>query len=274
MMLWSVLISMVVVTILNMAFVKRNLNQDAQVKKTIAEEALIATAAQKYQLENGTFPDEANACANAITVLSATPNAYLINVDSTSPFNTTYTTSCTTTHFSIEVQTTDHYAGYIKHQGELPTVIKPAPNTDITVTTVPKALADTVHDKFLALGDTPSTSTQYQGKGNEIVDVSDITLSDGRKLSRAFRASYTINMNASPREYVPKPVCTSGSPRIQLSITSLFALNNKPLFGFLPAIDVANSNSVRWAIEINIETEDGNTNPGNNTFVKADTYCI
>jgi hypothetical protein len=49
-----------------------------------------------------------------------------------------------------------------------------------------QALADTVHDKFLALGDTLTTNTKYQGKSLEIEDVLDITLSDGRKLVSMF----------------------------------------------------------------------------------------
>jgi hypothetical protein len=42
--------------------------------------------------------------------------------------------------------------------------------------------------------------------------------------------------------------------------------NNKPIFGFLPTIDTANSNATRWAITMNIETEDGNTTVGANTY--------
>jgi hypothetical protein len=41
------------------AFIKNNLNRDAQVKKTIAEIQLITEAAQKYQLDNSTWADEA-----------------------------------------------------------------------------------------------------------------------------------------------------------------------------------------------------------------------
>lgn len=274
MMIAQILIAIVITTILSSAFIKNNLNRDAQVKKTIAEIQLITEAAQKYQLDNSTWVDEANACINAISVLSAAPNAYLISVDRVSPFNTNYITSCTTTHFSIEVKTTELYAGYIKHQGELPAIIKPAPNTDTTITTIPKALADTVHDKFLALGDTLTTNTKYQGKSLEIEDVFDITLSDGRKLSGAFSKIYTIDMNATPREFVPKPTCTTPQiTKIHLATVSVFAGNNKPIFGFLPTIDIANSNAVRWAITMNIETEDGNTTVGANTFVKATTYC-
>jgi hypothetical protein len=33
----------------------------------------------------------------------------------------------------------------------------------------------------------------------------------------------------------------------------VFAGNNKPIFGFLPTIDTANSNAARWAITMNIE---------------------
>jgi hypothetical protein len=51
---------------------------------------LITEAAQKYQLDNSTWVDEANACINAISVLSAAPNAYLISVDRVSPFNLLY----------------------------------------------------------------------------------------------------------------------------------------------------------------------------------------
>jgi hypothetical protein len=80
-------------------------------------------------------------------------------------------------------------------------------DTDTTITTIPKALADTVHDKFLALGDTLTTNTKYQGKSLEIEDVFDITLSDGRKLSGAFSKIYTVDMSATPREFVPKPTC-------------------------------------------------------------------
>jgi hypothetical protein len=36
-------------------------------------------------LPNSTWADEANACVNAISVLSAAPNAYLISVDRVSP---------------------------------------------------------------------------------------------------------------------------------------------------------------------------------------------
>jgi hypothetical protein len=126
----------------------------------------------------------------------------------------------------------------------------------------------------LALGDTLTTNTKYQGKGLEIEDVFDITLSDGRKLSGAFSKIYTIDMNATPREFVPKPTCTTPQiTKIHLATVSVFAGNNKPIFGFLPTIDTANSNAARWAITMNIETEDGNTTVGANTFVKATTYC-
>jgi hypothetical protein len=81
-------------------------------------------------------------------------------------------------------------------------------------------------------------------------------------------------MSATPREFVPKPTCTTPQiTKIHLATVSVFAGNNKPIFGFLPTIDIANSNAVRWAITMNIETEDGNTTVGANTFVKATTYC-
>jgi hypothetical protein len=68
------------------------------------------------------------------------------------------------------------------------------------------------------------------------------------------RKIYTIDMNATPREFVPKPTCTTPQiTKIHLATVSVFAGNNKPIFGFLPTIDIANSNAVRWAITMNIE---------------------
>jgi hypothetical protein len=80
MMIAQILIAIVITTILSSAFIKNNLNRDAQVKKTIAEIQLITEAAQKYQLDNSTWADEANACVNAISVLSAAPNTIAINI--------------------------------------------------------------------------------------------------------------------------------------------------------------------------------------------------
>jgi hypothetical protein len=54
MMIAQILIAIVITTILSSAFIKNNLNRDAQVKKTIAEIQLITEAAQKYQLDNST----------------------------------------------------------------------------------------------------------------------------------------------------------------------------------------------------------------------------
>ena len=274
MMILQILIGILIITVTSTAFIKNNLNRDAQVVKTITELQLITLAAQKYQLDISAWPDEANACINALTVLSAAPNAYLISVDSVSPFDTNYVTSCTTTDFSIEVKTTEHYAGYIKHQGKLPTSIKAAPDADTTITTMPKALADTVHDKFLALGDTLATETKYQGKGLEIEDVLDLTLSTGHQLSNTIVEIRNIDLSGG-LQFIPKPVCNTGkTPKLFLATTSVFANNNKAIFGVLPIEDVANSDATRFAIKMQVWTEDGLTPAGAGTFVEAKTKCI
>lgn len=272
MILAQILIAIIVTTILSTAFIERSLSQTPNADKTIEEIKIITEAAQKYHLDLTTWPDESNACANAMMVLStASSPTYLVNIDNNSPFNTPYITNCTNTHFSVEVTSTDIYAGYIANKGLLPAIVKPAPDTATTVITVAKPLADTIHDKFLALGDTTATA--------QIYDIDEYSIQqNGRDL--LFIAEHTIDVTATPNEFVPKPICNSTqAAKVHLSAGTRFsAANNKAIFGWEILIDTANSNATRWALSTKIFTEDTGSaghidEAGTGTLVVAQTYC-
>ena len=234
---------------------------------TIKETKFICEIAQKYLLENGQWPDEDNSCASAITVLSVTPNPYMINIDESSPFNNNYITSCSTNNFSVQVQTTELYAGYINAQSELPTALV---NNDTSITTIPRPLEDILHEQFLALG-IGIASTTYQGDGNAIANISDIAL-DGvtdtlRDLFSKQANFYTVESGDS----VNKPNCPGGSSAtIHLSLTGIVANNGKIPYPNPPFVtDIGNA----WTVGIDVYTEDGLGSSATGTYVLAITTC-
>jgi len=109
-----------------------------QTDKTANEVWTIAESAQNFISDTGNWPDETNNCADAITVMNTTPG-YLQNFDSESPWYDAatnpggeYTTSCTSTNFTIEVDT---------HPDEAPLIANTLAQTTVagrtTTTTIP-----------------------------------------------------------------------------------------------------------------------------------------
>jgi hypothetical protein len=267
----SVIIAMLITTILNTSFTVSKIDKNAIADKSIQESELITRAAEEYHLTNNNWPDEVNNCVNAFTALTSSPT-YLVNIDDISPFNTNYTTSCNNTHFSLEIQTTsDYYANYIKYQGKLPTIVKPAPDTNTAVITIPKPLSNSLYDKFLALGDSSATATIYQGKNNTIENIRDITLSDGRVVSQVFETRYTIDPTVTT--FIPKPTCLVGIPDIEGSPSAIYASNDKAMFGYRVYEDLASSTPTDFAVRVLVFTEDGAVLPKPGTALNLKTFC-
>lgn len=240
-----------------------------QANATIKEIQYICEISQIYLLENGQWPNQANACAGAVTALTATPNPYMLNIDQLSPFNSNYITSCASNSFSVQVQTTNLYASYINTQSELPTVLV---NSNTSITTIPRPLEDTLHEQFLALG-LGLASRTYQAKGNAISGISNISLNGvSDTLLDLFNKQanfYTVENGES----VIKPICTAGvSATIHLALTGLVASNNKIPYANPPYVDSQNTTS--WTVGIDVYTEDGlSTSPALGTYALAITTC-
>lgn len=269
---FSILLAIVVATILNTSFVASKVDKTVILKKTIQEIKIITRAVDEYHLQNNIFPDEKNNCISAFTILTSSPT-FLVNIDEVNPLFNNYITNCNNTHFNIEIKTRDGFdAKYIKNQIDLPAIIKTTPDTDTAVVTIPKPLSSSLYDKFLALGDTTATATIYEGKGNSIQNIRDITLSDGKVLSNAFETRYTIDPTITTK--IIKPVCNSGTPEISGSSTALYASNSKALFGFRIYEEVANSTATEFAIQVDVLTEDGFVAPASGSAINVTTYCI
>ncbi|MBT4838894.1 MAG: prepilin-type N-terminal cleavage/methylation domain-containing protein [Methylococcales bacterium] len=98
-----------------------------------AEVWSIVEASQKFIVDNTTWPDQANNCAGAFATLGA---AYLGGMDATSPWGTTYTTSCNNANpvsFSVSIATSGEYAGFLVNS--LPATTASGATTTTTVPT-------------------------------------------------------------------------------------------------------------------------------------------
>lgn len=182
---------------------------------TSAEVWMIAQAAQKYAADNsGDWPDDTNNCSDAITAL--TPD-YLQNVDSSSPWDTTYLTDCTGSTFSVEVQTDSDWAGVMANSlpaasvngaGDTTTVAVPLPAS------VP-ALAGLLHRNYDSSNpehnqmNTDINMTSESGDPQDINDAQDVEAStftdrdnnnfkvdpDGTSVMKDVRADRLIDRN-------------------------------------------------------------------------------
>lgn len=270
MLLLQVITAMVITTILSTAFIQRNLNQDALAKQTIVEIKYIAEAAQKYLLRTDEWPEQDNNCNGAINKLRHQNDLLLI--DKITPLNGDYILMCSKNN-SLWIHISPIiflYAQYIKKQIEFPSIIANHGEYSYISIHIPRPLEDTLHDKFLALGDTPTT--------NEIYDVGTNTIRKNN-LDLLFLSEYTIDITAIPEEFIPKPQCTlPQAAKVHLSIGPRFtAANNKPIFGWEILIDTARSNLSQWALSVRIFTEDTATgytdNVGVGSLIVAQTYC-
>jgi prepilin-type N-terminal cleavage/methylation domain-containing protein len=238
-----------------------------QINKTVETMQKVGSAASNFASDNSNWPDEINNCADTVSKLSsATPTAYLNFIDT----NITLAFSCTTMTFTTSATMIDDFAAKVASNQ----LANSTATASVVKTTIPRPEHISALTKFLLLDGSRAMTGDLDMDGNAIKDVLDIALSDGRKLSSAFIDTYIIDMNASPREFVPKPTCVAPQVAdIFLSLGSFSASNNKAIFSILPTVDIPNSNSTRWAIKLFLFTEDGATTSGSNTFVKATTYC-
>ncbi len=192
----------------------------ADVKRTMQEIEYIQAAASGYLADKGTWPDFANSCNNAINVLKNDPDSYLNYITTTSPYNTQYTTKCSTTNFTVNVRSDKDFAApYItaQHPGS---ILLSAPNDDTTASSIPRPLS---LSQFLHLDGSRAMRGDLNMGGNAITGVSDIEF-NGQDLKLGIgkfvsMSSFSFN---SLTAIVNKPNCSQGSvtgaPKIILRI--------------------------------------------------------
>jgi prepilin-type N-terminal cleavage/methylation domain-containing protein len=106
----ELMIVLAIISVMMQMKIKADINADifsqaeADVKRTMQEIGNIQAAASGYLADIGEYPDFANNCNDAITVLKNAPTAYLNYITTTSPYNTQYITECNTTTFTVKVR--------------------------------------------------------------------------------------------------------------------------------------------------------------------------
>jgi hypothetical protein len=211
--------------------------EEARADKTIQEITQISEAMGGWRLDKGGWAGwvgagAANNCVSAITTLTnATPTAYLRYIDTVSPYDTDYMTSCDANNFYIEVKSNEDYAPYI--YTKLANTIKFAQtsiNDDTTKTSIPRNTINPTLADFLPFAGT--TNRQMLGDINmgdnvitnaskvEALDIElngqNIKLGIGKFVSMGSQAfnSLTATIN--------KPNCNQGarmgSPKIILRL--------------------------------------------------------
>jgi prepilin-type N-terminal cleavage/methylation domain-containing protein len=111
--------------------------EEARADKTIQEIIQISEALSGWRFDEGSWAGLANNCVNTITILTnATPTAYLRYIDTVSPYDTDYVTSCDANNFTIEVKSNKDYAQYIRTK-LAGTKVKAPPDDDTTITSIP-----------------------------------------------------------------------------------------------------------------------------------------
>ncbi len=184
-----------------------NRSRDIQINNqdvAIGQMQRIAQAAQIFRLENtGLWPDEANLCAGAFTALYIAGR--LRGVSNTSPFNTVYSTSCTTGlagQFFVSVDAATEVAA--STMGNALPANTVAGSTVTGIWSV--AGAEPAMDALLDLAGTKAMSGPLDMGGNTLINADDVITATGQSLASAV----VFKSELLPGESINRPTCPSG----------------------------------------------------------------
>lgn len=104
-------------------------------QQVVQETTTIGESAKAWLFFNGTWPDQANGCVDAINVMKAGVGYLAAGIDGTNPYGTAYVTSCTADAFSITQDVDQDWAGLIVNM--LP--VTQASDVDTIVSAFPPA---------------------------------------------------------------------------------------------------------------------------------------
>ncbi len=241
----ELLVIMSIIAILSSVFVPRFLDLDKKrANLVISEMWTIAEAIQTYDTQNGTFPDAAGNCINAITTLTASNLLAGIDANDNAWDGGSYITSCIDNAASISILMNTEWASYTKNA-------LPNSTTDGTrvVLHVSKLAYVPVLERFLYLDATPS--------GNYIVsDANDIILAgrnttDDATASLARAVFYQDVVVHNSGVIVTMPTCTFGSPKLITAPVSLRASNDEIIRDWL--VNTATTTPT-WSVSITLRT--------------------
>lgn len=151
-------------------------------EQTLEEIKQINKAAGGYSVENQLWPDEIHNCVGAIAKLKSqsSPSSltYLSFLDKVSPYQTNYITSCDTLNFNIEIDTNNVSLANRLKNSLVNTSFKKGVS-DTIIVSIPRPEEVPLLASFLRKG----ASNTVNVASHTLVDVADIILPDGRKLT-------------------------------------------------------------------------------------------
>jgi prepilin-type N-terminal cleavage/methylation domain-containing protein len=210
----ELMIVLAIISVMMQMKIKADINADifsqaeADVKRTMQEIGNIQAAASGYLADTGEYPDFANNCNDAITVLKNAPTAYLNYITTTSPYNTQYITECNTTTFTVKVKSDKDFAApYIAAQYPGSTILA-APDDDTSASSIPRPLS---LSQFLSLDGSRAMQGDLDMDDHAIKNVQDIDF-NGQDLKLGigkFVSMGSVSFN-SLTSTIDKPDCTQG----------------------------------------------------------------
>ncbi len=267
---------------------------------TIAEVNQITSAAQNWVSDNGTWPDQANNCVDAIAIMVGV-GGYIDNIDSFSPWydaavnpGGAYITSCTPTNFSLSVTTDPEWAGAVANSLPATSIIGPS-----TITSVPLPSSIPALDALLPRDGSRAMTGNLDLGTNDINNVNTVnatklvsTVSVDTPLlvdtdNPVFRLDPSLNSKlaqvvvddvclasgtclsdlkaatdniVADGSLITKPICTTGIPQIFANPVSF----SKDAVGdAIGAVQVYASNfsATQWQVFLRILTKDGFFSP-------------
>jgi len=261
---------------------------------TAGEILSIGEAAQNWVADNGSWPDQGNTCASAITTMVAAAG-YIDNLDDKSPWYdaTTnpagaYTTSCTATSFTVTVSTHADWSGVLANTLPVTTALGAQSQTTYPLPSTIPALDDLLpRDGSRAMTGDLDLDSNNINNINTATTVSTVATTDMR--SPEFIDSddviYKVDPNANTKlaalevddvclasgkclsdldkpdsivgsgTLIPKPTCNSGVPQVFADPVLFSKDATGDAIGAVQAYAV--DAGANWQVFLRILTKDG-----------------